>query len=139
MKNKNQISKLKKINLLIIDDDELFQFVASALIGQTNLVGKLKIISNGSEALNFLKTNTLKPEEIPDVIFLDIEMPVIDGWKFIEEFAKLLPGFDKKIRLFLLTVSIDPKDFEHAKSIPIVSGFIVKPLSKETIIKTLKI
>ena len=80
-----------------------------------------------NKAVDAIKGETIKP----NLIFLDINMPAMNGWEFIEEFKKLDPVFTEDIKIVLLTTSNNPEDFERSKQIELVSEYINKPLSKE--------
>lgn len=125
-------------NLALIDDDELFVFLTKMTIEETNLVDLIKVFSNGLEAINFLKENSNNPDQLPEVILLDLSMPVMDGWQFIEEYVKLKPRIGKKITIYIVSSSISPKDLAKAKSISEVSDYIIKPMTKEALIEIIK-
>ena len=91
--------------------------------------------SNGLDALNFLKS-TQEAEELPEVIFLDINMPVMNGWEFMEEFAKIRNMLKKKIEIYILSSSTDSHDIKKAKSNPEIKDYIVKPLTPD-LLKTI--
>jgi CheY-like chemotaxis protein len=67
-------------------------------------------------------------DRLPDIIFLDINMPVMDGWEFLNEFIKIKNNFEKKITLYVVSSSIDPRDLERAKSINLVTDYLIKPI-----------
>ncbi|MEQ8534886.1 MAG: response regulator, partial [Imperialibacter sp.] len=76
-------------------------------------------------------------DELPDVILLDINMPVMDGWQFLDEFVKIKPLIKKKITIYMVSSSIDEADLERAKTYEEVSDFIVKPVKAEDLEKML--
>jgi CheY-like chemotaxis protein len=76
----------------------------------------------------FLVNNVANNENLPDIIFLDINMPVMDGWHFLEEYIKLKPRIGKVITIYMISTSVDPEDIERAKKIREVSDYIVKPV-----------
>jgi len=125
-------------NLLLIDDDEIFTFMTKRIIEKTNLAEQIKIFVNGKEAIDFLTSVSGKPELLPEIIFLDLSMPILDGWGFLEEYILLKPKFGKKITLYIISSSVSPKDHERAKSYSEVSDFIIKPMSKEKFIDIVK-
>lgn len=125
-------------NLLLIDDDEIFTFMTKKIIERTNLAEQIKIFENGKDAIDFLKSVVNKLELLPEVIFLDLSMPVMDGWGFLEEYILLKPKFGKKITLYIISSSVSPRDHERAKTYSEVSDFIIKPMSKEKFIDIIK-
>src|SRR5690606_39581165 len=124
-------------NLLLIDDDEIFTFLTKRTIEETNLVEKIKIFGNGQDALEFLERAIAHKEPLPDIIFLDINMPILDGWGFLEEFISIKPFLGKKVMIFLVSTSISPHDIERAHNISEVSAYIIKPLTKEKFLNIL--
>lgn len=113
----------------IIDDDKLSIKLMSMLISKNNFCEEIVSFHNPQTALDELKSNATNPSKLPDVILLDLNMPVLDGWQFLDEFAMV--SFEKKIVVFIVSSSIDPCDLEMAKNYPIVKGYIIKPLSSE--------
>ena len=119
------------MRIFIIDDDEIFLFLTKKAISSAIISGEIADFEQGETALDFLKKNLANPELLPDFIFLDLNMPVMDGWEFLEEYSKIAPLVEKKICLFVLSSSISPYDVDKAKKNELVSDFLVKPLTKE--------
>lgn len=117
--------------LCIVDDDSVFQFITQKVVEKTRLVRNIKVFSNGLEAIEFLKSVREDPEALPDVILLDLAMPVLNGWDFLEEYVALRPSLGKQIVLYIVSSSIDPKDIERARSISEVTDFIIKPVTRD--------
>lgn len=124
-----------KYCVLVVDDDETAILLNKILISRSGLAKHLHHSMNGSEALDFIGNNC-NPEPIeticPDLIFLDINMPVMDGFGFLEEFRKAHPWLKEKIHVYMLTSSSNPKDYEKAHSYGI-SGYLNKPLTREVL------
>jgi len=114
----------------IIDDDSIFTFIIEQMINLSSLDYRLKIFSDAEIALSELQKhqhNTSNLTSLPKVIFLDINMPMFDGWQFLDALYqfKTLP----KIPIYLVSSSIDPKDHKKATEYSIVRKLIVKPIS----------
>jgi len=124
-------------NLFLVDDDEIFTFLTKRTIEETRLVDQIKIFSNGQDAIEFLEKAAGNTELLPEVILLDINMPILDGWGFLEEFILLQPTIGKRITIYVVSTSISPFDLERAKSISGVSDFIIKPITKAGLINIL--
>jgi CheY-like chemotaxis protein len=133
---------MHKLNLVaIIDDDELVRFIEKKVIESTNLVNEIRAFSSGQEAIDFLKTNSKRPDLLPEVILLDLNMPGMDGFEFLEKYIVFEPRLDKKITIFVVTSSDASIDINRIKEISEVSGFIIKPITKqkfEHIVRELK-
>lgn len=129
---------MKKIETFcIVDDDDIYQFTTSLLLKKTDLVNKIIVFSNGLKAINFLKDEMGNKENIPDVLFLDINMPVMDGWEFLEEYLLIKPMMPKTVVIYMVSSSVDEKDVLKAKSISALSGYMVKPISSQNIMEVI--
>lgn len=103
--------KNKVKSIFIIDDDPITVFGIKKLL--LDVVDSIQVesFSNGKEALNAILKGIDEKKEVPDLIFLDINMPVMNGWNFMKEFHKL--DINKTIRINIITSSIDPADYEQ--------------------------
>ena len=124
---------MKKIDIAcIIDDDPIFVFGVKKMMKLANFCESLMIFKNGEEALNNLTAIIDAGKKIPDVILLDLNMPIMDGWQFLDEFTKI--ESHKLITVYIVSSSIDPRDRNRVKDYENVSNFIVKPISLESLI-----
>ena len=115
-------------NICIVDDDDIYQFTVMKTLKSLELVKNIIVFSDGEEAINFMLDNINKESELPDVIFLDINMPIMDGFQFMEEYVKLKPKVGKNIIIYMVSSSVDPIDIEKAKNISAISDYIIKPM-----------
>lgn len=123
---------MRKIELLaLVDDDDTFVFITKKIIEKTNHVKEIKVFSNGLEALDYLKENLNSEYKLPDIIFLDLSMPIMDGWQFLDEFTTLETQKTSKIIIYICSSSISPHDIMKAKKMSAVSDFIIKPVTKD--------
>jgi CheY-like chemotaxis protein len=129
---------MKQLKIFIIDDDSIISFLAKKTIDASNVSSKIKDFKEGSDALAFLKEFCDVAEELPDIILLDISMPVMDGWHFLEEYALLMPKMSKKNNLYMFSSSISQIDIERAKNNPLVKDYIFKPLQKQRFLEMLE-
>lgn len=120
----------------IIDDDPIFVFGSKILLRNNSFASNIVVCQNGKEGLDTIVSMLEKGEVLPEVIFLDLNMPIMDGWEFLEEFGKL-PNV-QNIKIYILSSSIDSRDIEKAKQYCIVNDFIAKPLTDSKIIELLK-
>jgi CheY-like chemotaxis protein len=130
------MNQVKTVTL--VDDDDVFVFLTTKAIEQTSLVDLIKVFGNGLDALNFLKENKNNVDALPEIILLDLSMPIMNGWQFLEEYTKLNPTIGKKITIYICSSSISPDDITRAKTISEVSDYIIKPITKEKLIDMLK-
>ena len=123
--------------VLIIDDDPVHQRIAQLMISRNHLFDTCVSHTEAGQALKFLKSNSNNPEALPDIILLDLNMPVIDGWDFLDTYDKFRGDLVKDIRIFIVTSSVDEKDKLRSQTFSFVKGFISKPLSPDIIRKTI--
>lgn len=115
----------------LVDDDEIFQFTALKSLENTRATKSILQFLNGKEALKYLIEKSSEKGLLPDVIFLDINMPLIDGWMFIEEFRKIKSQLSKRITIYMASSSIDQRDIEKAKEIDEIVDYVFKPITSE--------
>ncbi len=121
---------MKKIDVAcVIDDDEIYTFTIKRLIDKSQIASKTLYFENGQLAIDFFKEFLHQAADLPDLILLDINMPVLDGWQFMDEFIKLSPHINKRITVYMVSSSVDQADIDKAKSYNQISDFIVKPVS----------
>ncbi len=120
-----------KLNVLLVDDDSIYQFIARKTLEATGLAAKINVCSNGEEAYRFLEDNQENVNELPDVILLDVNMPVMNGWEFLHAFKNLQSPAIKHIPIFLVTSSVNDADINYSQQFSNVQDYIVKPLVKE--------
>jgi CheY-like chemotaxis protein len=124
--------------IALVDDDSIFQFTATRLLESSKLAQNILHFENGAEALTFLREKALQKELLPDYLFLDINMPFVDGWMFLEDFTTLKSTLAKDISIYMVSSSIDPRDLNRAKGFIEVRDFIIKPISLERFEELLK-
>jgi len=121
---------IKLNSLLLIDDDVINNFINSRLIRKIDMSHNLHVSTNGKEAILYLNGKLGMQEAGPELILLDINMPVMDGFEFVEAFRKLNFSNQEKIVIVMLTTSSNPKDLEKVDALSI-GGYINKPLTEE--------
>lgn len=113
----------------IIDDDKICQLLLKAHIKKLDIKTNHNIFSSGEEAYNFFMCNINKNIMLPDIILLDLNMPIMNGWDFLNEYKEnIFPKLNKSIRIFIITSSLDDNDIRKANSSNLISGFISKPI-----------
>ena len=119
--------------LCFVDNDEVYLFLMRKMIEKKYKGSKMLEFYNGLEAIEFIKENIHDTPLLPDIIFLDINMPVMDGWEFIESFARIKHKITKPITIYMVSSSVDEADIERAKNIREISDFICKPMTIEKV------
>jgi CheY-like chemotaxis protein len=123
---------MKTINTTcIIDDDPIFIYGIQRHLKTNQFCTEIIVYENGKKAYDSLKEKHENDLKLPDLILLDINMPIWDGWQFLDEFVKM--PIQQKIVIFVVSSSVLQEDFEKAKSYELVSNFIVKPITEEKI------
>jgi len=120
---------MKKI-IWVIDDDIIYQTIINKLIQKTEVFSKHSSFMNGKEAIITLN-NTLEKDDncLPDIILLDINMPVMDGWEFMEEIKRIKSKINKHILIYIVSSSIAIEDRDKSKTFTDIMGYIPKPIS----------
>jgi CheY-like chemotaxis protein len=124
--------------IALVDDDKVFQLTASRTIKAAQLTDKILQFENGEDALAYLKNHATDSTTLPDYIFLDINMPFVDGWMFLDDYAHFKTNLSKPILIYMVSSSIDPRDLDRARSNENVREYIIKPVTREKFIELLK-
>lgn len=130
----------RKLNcILLIDDDEPTNFLNRMVIEEVDCTERIETMQSARDALKYLtnaKPNGDYPR--PDLVFLDINMPAMDGWEFLEKYDQLPEAQKAKIIVVMLTTSFNPEDELKAHKIAGIAGFRNKPLTAEVLTQLLK-
>ena len=118
--------------ILLVDDDEPTNFLNKMTLEQTGCTRHISVAQSGQEALDYLRGCGVDSgkQPRPDLIFLDINMPAMDGWEFLDRYRSLPSAQKADIVLIMLTTSLNPDDELKTRTIPEVAGFENKPLSQ---------
>ena len=117
--------------VMLVDDNPNDNFFHEREIKKNNQATIVITKNNGTEALEYLKSKKNSQELQPDLIFLDINMPGMNGWEFLQEYNELEKELQSRVIIIMLTTSDNPDDEERAKTGNFISDFITKPLTKE--------
>ena len=115
--------------VMFIDDNELDNFINKKLVESENFAGDISTYLSSTEALEYLKTNAANADALPEVIFLDIIMPVMDGFAFLDEYAKMSEAVKMKCKVVLLSTTESFTELNRANQNKYVRKFLNKPLS----------
>jgi len=118
-------------NVMVIDDNRIDLYIASRMITQNNFGKNVMQNSSALEALKFLRENQENLSELPDVIFLDIYMPVMSGFEFMDEYDKLTAPLKNNCKVFIISSSLDEQDITRANNDENIVAMKEKPITKE--------
>jgi len=124
--------------VICVDDDPIALLLSKLVISKANFASQIVTCVNGEEAMKYLEKPEIIEEnsktEQPLLILLDLNMPVMDGWEFLEQFSTKLQEQYTTTKIILLSSSIDPNDIKKSKDFSMVVDFLPKPLTKEMLV-----
>ena len=124
--------------ICLIDDDKVLQFVFKEIISIYNVADEILIFSDGSEAWDFFSDTQRDAAQIPDLVILDLNMPKMDGWDFLDHYISITDQLAKKPVIYIMSSSTHPNDKQKANTYDVVSGYIVKPFDEDKILAVVK-
>ncbi|WP_293874046.1 response regulator [Flavobacterium sp.] len=125
---------MKFNTVFVVDDDKIFHFIIKKLLISNNININPSYFLNGLEALEGLRSKLNLGENQPDLILLDINMPILDGWQFLEEFKKLKDKLKKEITIYIISSSDNQTDLDKAEVYSNeVKNYYLKPISVDEI------
>lgn len=126
---------MKKVNCtLLVDDDDINNFLNKRLIDKLKICNEVKVVINGAEALKYIEEQCKLDKDCPELILLDINMPVMNGFEFLKAYDKLEFKNKHQVKVVMLTTSSSPYDIEKVQEYN-VSGLINKPLTEENLMQ----
>lgn len=120
-----------KRKIAVIDDDEVFQLIIRKQIEMKNIDCEIMNFFNGQEASDFFKSLEPGSDKTPDLVMLDVNMPVKDGWGFLEDYAHVSPQVKGNVKLYMVTSSVIQSDIDRAGNNNDIVGFVSKPLTND--------
>jgi CheY-like chemotaxis protein len=129
---------MTKKAIWVIDDDAIYQIIVNKIIQRSEMFSTITSFKNGKEAIDVLQEivhNTADESvSLPDIILLDINMPIMDGWEFMEEMTLLKPAIKKQIIVYVVSSSIAIEDKNKSKTYPDILEYLSKPLNIKDLI-----
>ena len=125
------LTETKTIDLvMLVDDNETDNFISKRIIEITKFARRVEVKNSGKSALDYLKEHQTSPENLPNIIFLDINMPIVDGFVFLYEFEKFSEVVRNKCKVIILSSSDNKRDIDKIVNNNHVIKFITKPLTE---------
>jgi len=121
--------KIKKV--AVIDDDQVFQLIIKKQIEMKQIQCEIMSFYNGQEAIDFFEANVDAEEKWPDLVMLDVNMPVKNGWDFLEDYKFLPERLREKVKLYMVTSSVIQSDIDRANGNKNITSFVSKPITNE--------
>lgn len=128
-----------KLNILLIDDDVATNFLNTSVIEDLGCAKSVVSVRDGREGINYLTKAVDGKYPQPDLIFLDVNMPVMNGWEFLEEYETLEAGQKAGLVIVMLTTSLNPEDKEKARAYNTLDDFVSKPLTTKKLTEILNL
>tara|TARA_R110002051_G_scaffold77045_1_gene140543 strand:+ start:638 stop:1039 length:402 start_codon:yes stop_codon:yes gene_type:complete len=122
----------------IIDDDAIFIYGTKKIMKKINFCDEILVFNNGKDAMDGLELLAEQNKKLPNVIFLDINMPIMDGWEFLEDFVKIPNNNRDNVTIYIISSSIDPIDIQKVQLYGLVNNYILKPIRIVDLEKVLK-
>lgn len=123
---------IEGLHVALIDDDRIFHVLTKKVLESALPGSFITEFYDGQEALDYFYHNQNVIENLPDIIFLDIQMPFLDGWQFLDQFVTM--KFEKTITTYIVSSSISTLDYDRSRRYSDVKGFIIKPFPREKMI-----
>ena len=117
--------------IMIVDDNEIDNYIVKVLLKNNNIASEILEFDSGIKAIEYLEINKNTPENLPEIIFLDIYMPLVDGFQFMELFNKIESKLLRNCRVCIVSSSIDNHDIVRTKSDKNIFTFVTKPITTE--------
>lgn len=115
--------------IYVIDNDPIYQIITKKIFEKFNILDRCRFFIDGKEAIDFIANNHTNPETLPDIILLDIEMPIMDGWEFMESYTSLTKNICKQSEIYIVSSSIAISDKIKAQNYKSILGFLSKPVA----------
>ncbi|MDT7828684.1 response regulator [Pricia sp. S334] len=122
----------------IIDDDPIFIYGTKRLMAEVGFCKTVLVFENGQDGIDGLNKITVQGERLPAVIFLDLNMPIMNGWEFLEDFTRIPNHNREKVIVYIVSSSIDPRELGRIKNYKVVNNYILKPITKEDLVNILE-
>ncbi|WP_047247108.1 response regulator [Maribacter thermophilus] len=121
--------KRKIDSCCIIDDDPIFIYGTKRIMKDVDFCDSILVYNNGQEAYDGLREISDQGKKVPPIIFLDLNMPIMNGWEFLDMFTKVPSNSSENTVIYIISSSVDPRDLERVKNYKSVHNYILKPIT----------
>ena len=118
-------------SILLVDDSDADNYFHQLLLEQVGIARQIIACTSALKALDYLVAALEGEHPMPEIIFLDINIPSVDGWEFLNHYSRCLNKDQRTADIYMLSTSTDPKDRERANEHPLITGYLTKPLEKD--------
>jgi len=125
---------MTKKRIWVVDDDAIYQIIVNKIIQRSEMFSAVSSFKNGKDAIDAVHNSIENNELFPDIILLDINMPIMDGWEFMEEMGLIKSKMSKKIIIYIISSSIAVEDKNKSKTYPDILGYLSKPITTEDLV-----
>ena len=115
----------------LVDDDRIYQFTTERMLQRLNVNVRFLWFKDGEEAISFMRDHAEEARVLPDILIVDINMPYLDGWQFLDALKVLRPTLAKGVDIYMVSSSNDDRDMERARTTEGVLDYVEKPITKE--------
>jgi CheY-like chemotaxis protein len=129
------MEKFKFNRVMVVDDAPIDRFIAEKILLSARFTEQVISVESAMDALTYLEVHQANPEEMPDLIFLDINMPEMSGFDFLDAYSSFSETVKHKCIIVMLSSSVHPEDHERAGKCPYVCKFLSKPLTFEKLLE----
>ncbi|MFV8343546.1 response regulator [Flavobacterium sp. XS2P39] len=125
---------MTKKRIWVVDDDAIYQIIVNKIIQRSEMFSAISSFKNGKDAIDAVHNSIENNKLFPDIILLDINMPIMDGWEFMEEMASLKTQISQQITIYIVSSSIAVEDKNKSKTYPDILGYLSKPITTEDLV-----
>lgn len=117
--------------VIVLDDDQIQHLILKKMMLKYDMISETLFTDDGVNVLEFLTANKYEKQILPELLFLDLNMPKLNGWRFLENLKTLYPQLIKPVKVYILSSSVDPKDVKRSEKYTFVKSYLIKPVTRE--------
>jgi CheY-like chemotaxis protein len=117
--------------VIVLDDDQIQHLILKKMMSKYDMTSETLFTDDGVNVLEFLTAHKYEKQILPELLFLDLNMPKLNGWRFLEHLKTLYPELIKPVTVYILSSSVDPKDVKRSEKYTFVKSYLIKPVTRE--------